>query len=199
MKRINDCAKKYQYAITLGGIIVALAGLGFLIAQTLSLGKQTQILSKEYEATYRPYLAVENIETKDGNGSSLEILIITVKNYGQMPATKVDLQKVVIGGADVKYNEETGTYMFIYGSGDTFSGYLIARIDQDYPPDFIFFPGKEQIIIATVDKSTYQAVVLETKLMHVALEYSYGLERYYYLAKAELQNGLWKVVENRGN
>jgi len=216
MRRITEGAKKYKDIVTSVGVLVAVVGLVCLIAQTCSLGKQTHILSEQYRLTFRPYLAVENIETKDGNGSSLEILI-TVKNYGQVPARKVDLQEVVIGGADVTYDEETGTYTFIYTGGGTksspetttpddttgvsitVSGYVIALIEQDYPPDFIFFPGKEQIITATVDKPTYQATVLETNLMHIALLYSYGLERYYYVAKADLQDGIWTVVEHRGN
>jgi hypothetical protein len=203
--RIIEGVNKYKDIVTLAltfiGIVGGLVGLSFLIVQThalerqtLSLERQAEILSEEYEAAYRPYLAVEDIATQEGNDSSLKILI-NVRNYGQMPATKVDLEKVVIGGADVKYDEETGTYTFIYTGDD----YVIALIDQDYPPDFIFFPGKEQIIIATVDKSIYQATVLETKLMHIALVYSYGLERYYYVAKANLQDGIWTVVENRGN
>ncbi len=198
MRRITRWVEKYKdtviLALTFIGVVGGLVGLSFLIIQTHSLEKQTQILSEEYEATYRPYLAVEDIATQEGNGSPLEILI-TVKNYGQMPATKVDLQKVVIGGADVTYDEETGTYTFTYTGDD----YVTALIDQDYLPDFIFFPGREQIITATVDKSTYQATVLETKVMHIALEYSYGLKRYYYVAKANLQDGIWMVVEERGN
>lgn len=230
MRRITEWAKKYKDTANLVGVFVALVGLSFLIIQThalerqtfslerqaFSLEKQTEILSEEYEAAYRPYLAVEDIATQEGNDSSLKILI-NVRNYGQMPATKVDIQRVVIGGADVKYDEKTGTYTFTYVGGDTESspkttppddtagvsvtgsGWVTALIEQDYPPDFIFFPGKEQIIIATVDKPTYQATVSETKLMHIALEYSYGLKQYYYVAKANLQDGVWKVVENRGN
>lgn len=201
--------------LTAIGVIGALVGLYFLIAQTRSLEKQTQILSEEYKATYRPYLAVEDIATQEGNGSSLSIQI-NVRNYGQVPATNVSLQKVVVGGA-VEYDQKTGIYTFIYTSNGTesspkttatdnttgvsvtVSGYVVALIEQDYPPDFIFFPGKEQLVIATVDKPTYQATVSETKLMYIALEYSYGLERYYYVAKATLQDGIWRVVENRGN
>jgi len=177
--------------------IAAVAGIVaiiFLISQTHSLGTQTRIMSEEFRVTYRPYLGVSQITVQEeGNGSSASIQIF-VKNYGQVPATNVNLQKVIIGGADVIYDDKTGTYTFVYTGKD----YVTPLIGQGNPPDLIFFPGKEQVITATVDKSTYQVTVSETKVMHIALEYSYGLERYYYLAVANLQGDTWKVTQDRG-
>lgn len=217
MGRILDGVKKYKDLANLIGVLVALGALSCLIIETHSLENQTQVLSAQYMATYRPYLAVEHITTQEGNGSSLSIQI-NVKNHGQVPATNVSLQKVVLGAADVEYDEKTGTYTFIYAGGHTGSslittttdnitcvsitasgGYVTALIEQDYPSDFVLFPRMEQIMIATVDKPIYQATVSETKVMHIALQYSYGLERYYYVARATLQDGIWKVVESRGN
>ncbi len=80
---VSDTAHRIWTVI---GIVGALLGLYFLIAQTRSAAEQTCILSDQYRATYRPYLAIENIETQNENGSSLSILI-DVKNYGQNPAT----------------------------------------------------------------------------------------------------------------
>jgi len=221
MGRATGWVEKYKdtanLVLTFVGVVGALVGLSFLVSQTHSIEKQTQLLSEQYKASSRPYLAVEDIATQQGNSSSLRILI-NVRNHGQVPATKVDLQQVIIGGADIKYDEKTGTYTFFYTSNGTENspktmttdnktgvsvtgsvGYVTALVEEDYPPDFIFFPGKEQVIIATVHGPTYEATVSETKVMHIALEYSWGLERYFYLAKATLQDGKWKVVENRGN
>ena len=202
--------------LTIIGLVGVFVGLSFLILQTHSLGKQTQLLSEQYKASFRPSLGVENIATQEGNNSSLDILI-DVKNYGQVPATKVDLEKVIIGGADMQYDEKTKTYTFTYTSNGpesppkttttdnstgvsiTSSGYVVPLINENYPPDVIFFPGKDQVIIATVDKPTYQATVSETKVMYIALEYSWGLDQYYYVAKATLQDDTWKVIQNRGN
>jgi hypothetical protein len=234
MERTVKWVDKYKdtanLILTFVGVTGALVGLSFLVLQTHYLGEQTQylgkqtqllseqsqLLSEQYEATYRPYIAVEDIATQEGDNQSLRILI-NVTNYGQVPATKVDLQKVVIGGADVTYDEKAGTYTFTYtghcsegspkttitdnntGVTVTACGIVIPLVEQDYPPDFVFFPGRQQAIAATVDESTYQATVSETKVMHIALEYSWGLKRYYYVAKASLQDGTWRVIQSRGN
>jgi len=189
---VSDTAHRIWTVI---GIIGGLVGLYFLIAQTHSLQEQTRILSEQYRATYRPYLAVENITTQSENGSSLSILI-DVKNYGQVPATKVNLEKVVIGGASIHYDPETGVYTFTYISD---GAYVVPLVGQNYPPDLLFFPNREQLITVSVDKPTYDATVLETQVMHVALLYSFGLDQYYYVAKATLQNDAWEVIEDRGN
>ena len=187
---------------TVVGIIGGLVGLFCLIAQTRSLHEQTRfveeqtrILSEQYGATFRPYLAIENITTQSENGSSLSVLI-DVKNYGQVPATNVSLEKVVIGGASIHYDTETGVYTFTYISDGT---YVVPLVGQNYPPDLLFFPNREQLITVSVDKPTYDATVLETQVMHVGLLYSLGLDQYYYVAKATLQNDIWKVIEDRGN
>lgn len=221
VKRHKDTIPAVGVAV---GVVAAVVSLVFLGLQTGSLRKQTQVLSEQYQllaeqykATFRPSLGVENITTQDGNNSSIDILI-DVKNYGQVPATKVDLAKVIIGGADVRYDEKTKTYTFTYTSNGTESppkttptdnntgvsitvsgGLLVALINENYPPDIIFFPGQDQVIIATVDKPTYQATVSETKVMYVALLYSSGLDQYYCVAKATLQDDTWKVIQNRGN
>jgi hypothetical protein len=188
-----DMAYKILTAI---GIIGALVGLYFLIAQTRSAQEQTRILSEEYRATFRPSLSVENITTQDVKNSFIDILI-TVKNHGQVPATQVDLEKVIIGGADIEYDQETGSYTFIYTGNGT---YVTPLVGQNYPPDLIFFPGKEQLIIVRdAHKPTYETTVSETKMMHLALVYSSGRDQYYYIAKATLQNNTWKVIEHRGN
>jgi len=223
LRNFADWARVYKDAFTVIGVGVGLVGLFLLISQTHSLDKQTQILSQQsqmlsaqYEASYRPYLRVEDITTQEGNNSFIEILI-TIKNYGQVPATKVNLQKVIIGGADVIYDEKTGTYTFIYmGDGNenesepttenqggvtitTSEDYIMALVETDYPPDFIFYPGSPQTVVASVHRPTYQATVSENGLMHIALEYSWGLKQYYYVAKAILQDNTWNVTENRGN
>jgi len=184
--------------------------------QTKLLSEEIGILQADYKARTRPYLAVENIEINESTGSFIDILI-NVKNYGQSPATGVYLDQVVIGGADVKYDEETGRYTFTYTGSDTENpqersttdndtdisvtpsgGYVTALIEKDYAPDLIFFPGREQVLPATVHKPTYQATVLETRVMHILIEYSWGSEQYYYVAKATLQDNVWKVIQDRG-
>lgn len=158
MEKIVKWVEKYKDTATLIltflGVVGALVGLFLLVSQTHSLEKQTQLLSEQYKASSRPYLAVEDIATQQENGSSIRILI-HVKNHGQVPATKVELQEVIIGGADIKYDEKTGTYTFIYtGKGTENSpetttvdnetgvsitvsgGYVTALVDGDYPPDF---------------------------------------------------------------
>ena len=208
MRRITKWVGKYKDIVTLVltfiGVVGGLVGLSFLIAQTNSLEKETQILSQEYEATYRPYIAVENIDIKekDGDSSSFEILI-TVKNYGQTPAEGVAPTGLFIGEVGVKYIYEqlktTPHNVWGWAPSVATSDYSISYTALDYPEDSISFPGKEQIITMTVDKSPYQAEILETKLVHILLGYSYGPARYYYLVGAELQNGSWTIVENRGN
>lgn len=187
--KITGWFKRHKDTINAVGIVVAVVGI-------IILGIQTHLLVQEHRATFRPSLSVENITTLDGNNSFLDILI-TVKNHGQVPATQVNLEKVIIGGANIEYNQKTGIYTFIYTSS---GGYVVPLVGQNYSPDLIFFPGKEQLIIVPdVHKPTYEDTVSETKVMYVALLYSSGRDQYYYIAKATLQNDTWKVIEHRGN
>jgi len=194
-KRVSRCLVEirgwcWRHKPTIGGI-----GLAVAIGGLVFLGIETHLLVQEHRATFRPSLCVENITTQDANGSSLDILI-SVKNYGQVPATPAHLQ-VIIGGADIEYHEKTGTYTFIYTSNGT---YVVPLLRGNYPPDLIFFPGKEELItVPSVHKPTYEDTVSATKVMYVALQYSSGRDQYYYIAQAALQNGTWKVTEHRGN
>ena len=114
-----------------------------------------------------------------------------------MPATQVDLEKAIIGGADIEYNQKTGIYTFIYTINGT---YVLPLLGQNYYPNLIFFLGKEEhIIVHDAHKPTYGDTVLATKVMYVALLYSTGRDQYYYIAKATLQNDTCKVIEHRVN
>lgn len=110
--KITGWCKRHKDTINAVGIVLAVVGI-------IILGIQTYLLVQEHRATFRPSLSVENITTQNGNDSSLDILI-SVKNYGQVLATQVDLEKVIIGGADIEYDQKTGIYTFIYTSSGTY-------------------------------------------------------------------------------
>jgi hypothetical protein len=220
MKSILNWVKKYKDTVNLITNIVlgfgTLVTLVFLIIQTRTLQTQTQILSGQYSLVTRPYLKVVDITTQDGDGPT-EKIYITLRNFGQGPTTQVNLQKVMIGGADVTYDKYNGTYIFSYTGGgggistskidkDTgvsvaFSGgFVTALQENDYPADFIFYPGLERLIIASVNKPTYEDTVLRSKVMHVWLEYVWNQEQYYCITKANLQGNRWEITEEtRGN
>lgn len=187
--------------------------------QTRSLQEQTQIIQSDYEARNRPYLAIGNITTSEGKANSVEVSI-SVMNYGLAPATKVYLTDVLVGGENVGYDENTGIYTFTYsgkcdessptnqitdektGITITACGYVTALVNREqYPPDLLFFPGMTQSLAATFDnKLVYEATVTDTRVINVALTYSWTTKSYYCLAMATMEDdGSWVVKQQRGN
>lgn len=206
--------------VTLIGVLGAWIGLIILGFQTCSLQQQTKILQADYEARNRPYLSIQKIATSASGGNSITVRI-DVNNYGLVPATNVSPTDVVVGGIDVRYNENTGTYTFSYmGKCDessaktqitdektgititTYACYVTALINKEqYPSDLLFFPGMPQSLTAEFDnKPVYEATVADTRVINVALSYSWATKSYYCLAMATLQDdGSWQIKQQRGN
>jgi len=111
--RIEKKEKIIALAITFLTVVGAFITVGLLSLQNHSLNKQTQILSNQYEATYRPFLGIEDISTKTEN--DFVVVSFNVKNYGQVPATRVDAQNITSGSGNIdleiaKYDKETNSF-----------------------------------------------------------------------------------------
>ena len=206
--------------VTAIGVIGAWVGLAYLGIQTNGQREQTRILQADYEARNRPYLAIQRIVTSDSTGNSV-IVRIDVNNYGSVPATNVFPTDVVVGGRDVSYDENSGTYTFSYMSecdesspktkiidevtGTTITAYecyVTALVNKEqYPSDLLFFPGMTQGLTAEFDnKPVYEATVADTKVINIALSYSWATKSYYCLARATMQDdGSWQIEQQRGD
>jgi len=161
--------------------------------QTAYLAEQTRTLKEDYEKRTRAYLAVDGITVQQGNSSEYVDILISIKNFGQVPATKLtfgnvteDQRGIIIGGKDVTYDESTGGFTFIYHGnctnecppcqpadktqGSSFNITIcvcpcyIPAIIGEVPTDLMFIPGRGQNITASAPKSTYAAAVLGCSL-----------------------------------
>jgi hypothetical protein len=188
--------------------------------QTRLAQEQTEILQSDYEARNRPYLAIGNITTSEGNGSWVEVRMDVI-NCGLAPATHVYPLGVFVGGKSVTYDESTGTYTFGYmgkcdesspktqitdeKTGVTISvcgAYVTALTDRaNHPSDLLFFPRMPQSLTAVFDdRLIYEATVSDTRVMNAALTYSWGTKSYYCLAMATMEDdGSWVVRQQRGD
>ena len=182
--------------------------------QTAYLAEQTKTLNEDYEKRTRAYLAVDGITVKQGNSNEYVDILISIKNFGQVPATKLtfgnvteDKMGIIIGGKDVTYDESTGGFTFIYHGnctnecppcqpadktqGSSFNiticacpCYIAAIITEDVPTDLIFIPGRGQNFTAIAPKSTYDDTIAKTNVMQIAFAYYYEGNRHHYIAKA---------------
>ena len=199
--------------VTIIGVLGAWVGLIFLIIQTNSLQQQTHTLQSDYEARTRPYLSVGNITVEQYGNTSFVDIMIDIFNRGQLPATKVDLPKIVLGPL-LNFNEKTNTISII-GTEEcpepmvtvvegtpTISvcpTYLTSISQEGFPSDYIFFPEMHHTITVRTDKSQYDAAITKWGAMSIAIPYRFSDKVYYYIAEAEMQGGEWTVKFHRGN
>lgn len=187
--------------------------------QTAYLADQTQTIQADYEKRTRPYLAVEGIVVQEGNSSEFRDIIITIRNFGQLPATGMTFGNVsknqrgiVIGGEDVIYDETAGEIIFIYhgecsnvcprctGGICACPCYIVPITMEDLPTDLIFFPERSINVRISALKSTYEATIMKPNVMHVAFTYYRGEAKYYYVARATSKvDGSWVIDAERGS
>lgn len=180
-----------------GAFLVLAVTMIFIAVQSCSVHKQTNlltdqinILQSDYEARTRPYLAIEDIEVnrdiaiKDGNYDWLYIGI-DLMNFGELPATKVSLNELLMGGEEIAWTS-TGEY-------------VVAPSSRDFPSDLILYPGRHSIVTILVDKSTWESTIVEGIMLDIGLNYSWEEKHYWYVGKATLESGGdWRILYDRG-
>lgn len=178
VKRVVQFCKRIAPLIQILTLLTLVGTLVFVVIQT-------NTLRSDYEARTRPYLAIEDIAIEEGNGNWLYILI-DVASFGEVPATNVNLQEILMGGEDICWTSTRD--------------YVIPPQYRDFASDLICFPGKHNSIPVPVYKATWESAVMEGSVMEIALTYSWRERQYWYVAKATLQSdSKWSIASERGN
>lgn len=179
-------------------VVAALVAIGTLIivAQQASYtAHQTRILQASYEASYRPYLSVENITVQEGSTEFFKIAF-EVTNRGESPATKLNVESTFVGGEDVRFDEITDIYTITVTSEGP---YLVDLRGPGLPSDLMMYPGERYTMSIAAHKPTFNETVARTGIMHIGIPYSWGDKEYVCMAVALKQpDGSWVVAYHRG-
>ena len=141
----------------------------------------TDIAQSDYAARTRPYLGIKDVAVQGENDNSV-YLAINMTNYGEVPATNVELgQMTVVAGP-----KGVGTdivYIWVMGTSDT-----------------IVFPEKPFLTVISVDKTDYEETVVTGEALTIGLTYSCGERSYWYEATATLQaDDKWVIGHERAD
>lgn len=173
--------------------IVLTITLIFIAKQSCSIARNTQLLESDYEARNRPYLVFSDVKEQLVENDSV-YLDIEVINRGDVPATNVFLDRLIIGGGELSYRSD-GQYIFSYLSTE---GYITSLEVQNLPRDLVFFPEESMVFPAEVHRGTYEGSVIETGKWLIALEYSWGERHYVYIGEGTVNaDGTWSIEYHR--
>lgn len=188
---------KVQTIIAITALIVAIFSL---IYTTVQVG----IARADLEAKTRPYLSIENIRVED-KGEDWITIMIGINNLGELPATRVQPENIVMGGKQIAWISEPDEYYpaqnhttedgVIISAG----GVVVIPEYSDLPDDMIFFPQKLNTIKMPVHGTTWRTTITDGSVMDIGLDYSWGDRQYWYVATAMLSEGEWKVILERGD
>jgi len=163
---LNKCVAYAQIAtsvLLLGTVIFA--GLAYINARS------------DYEARNRPYLAIEEIAFYEDTGKSV-ILVVGIMNYGQQPATNINLGQLSVQTvSDTPWRD-------------------IAFVMIKNTENTLILPTRPNRTLVEIDKSDYENVILKSNILKFRFEYMLGSKEYWYEADARLQNnGDW-IIES---
>jgi len=95
----------WENPVTLATIVIACAAVISLlvsIGMWVATWRSVDITRKTYEATHRPYLGVQRIDTEQISGSRGMKITLQYENFGPVPATVLDLSlKAYVDGTEV--------------------------------------------------------------------------------------------------
>jgi hypothetical protein len=159
----------------------------------------------DLEARTRPYLSIESVLVEDRGEDWLSIMV-GINNLGEMPATRVQLRRILMGGEQIAwtngqpYEDYPGTTNTTEGGVTiTAGGILIAPGRSDFPANMIFFPQKLNMVEVPAYGATWRATITEGSVMDIGLTYFWGDRQYEYVATAMLSEGEWKIILERGD
>lgn len=109
-------------------------------------------------------------------------LLISVTNFGQTPATGIELGQL---SAQTESEKPWTDIAYI----------VVIGTDQN-----IAFPGRPISTQIEIQGSDYQQIIMEAKRLVIRLTYSWQKTDYWYEAEATLQDdGSWSIESQRGN
>jgi hypothetical protein len=95
----------WENPVTLATIVIAFAAVISLfvsIGMWVATWRSVDIVRKTYEATHRPYLGVQRIDSEEISGSRGMKITLQYKNFGPVPATVLDLSLIAyVDGTEV--------------------------------------------------------------------------------------------------
>jgi hypothetical protein len=197
LSKDNNYLKNAAYIV----VIVAL----IITAVQASLAKSALELSRaDLEAKTRPYLSIENIQVED-KGEDWITIMIGINNLGELPATRVQPENIVMGGKQIAWISEPDEYYPAQnhttedGVIISVGGVIVIPEYSDLPDDMIFFPQKLNTIKMPVHGTTWRTTITDESVMDIELKYSWGDRQYWYVATVILSEGEWKVILERGD
>jgi hypothetical protein len=155
--------------------IAEILTLPVVVTTLIFVGWGTCIANSDYEARTRPYIAIAGI-TANGIGNDSVDLNITMTNFGERPAMDIQLSQIAVSAGGVAY--------------------LIV----DAADNMIVFPGRKiDFYTISIDRTTYEDLILGSKPLPIRLDYSSGDSEYWYRADIILLEDGWKIRDERGN
>jgi len=156
-------------------------------------------------ATTRPYLSVESL-TENTTGDECVSVMIGVTNYGELPATGVGVEKILLDGVPwlgTDLIKTPGVACTIANVTVTTSGIVVGGLPperRDLPNSVIFYPKKHNTFVLTVSEDKWSKSIAPGSVMEIKLDYSWGKYDYWYTAACMLgANGEWSINLERGN
>lgn len=158
----------------------------------------------DLEAKTRPYLSIENIREEE-RGDKWVSIMVGVINRGELPATSVQLDKIVIGGEHIAWVSDFDedypavTHTTDEGITITTGGIILPPARGDFPSDIIFYPNKLNTIEIVAYGTTWRSTITDGSIIDIGLTYAWGSKQYWYVATAILSNGEWNINLERGD
>lgn len=156
-------------------------------------------------ATTRPYLSVDSL-TENTTGDGCVSVMIGVTNYGELPATAVEVDKILLDGVPwmgTDLIKTPGVAQRIANVTVTTSGIVVSGSppeQRDLPNSVIFYPKKHNTFVVTVSEDKWSRSIAPGSVMEIKLNYSWGKYAYWYTAACMLgANGEWNINLERGN
>jgi hypothetical protein len=198
LSKANNSLKNTAY-------IVAIVTLIITAVQASLARSELEVSRADLESRIRPYLSIESIGVND-TGEDLISIMVGINNFGEIPATSVQLGEILMGGEQIAWssepNEDYPAKNYTTEEGVTIivrEGLVVAPMYSDFPDDMIFFPQKLTAVEMLVSGSIWRSTITDGSIIDIGLTYSWGDRQYWYVATVMLSHGEWKVILERGD
>lgn len=174
----TEKTNRYNQIIQTALICIAAVALVFGAIQTLTI-------KADYEARTRPYLVINNIDPQIEKGyENWFPLLITIENFGEVPATNVCIESIIMGGENIVWISE--------GSFVTPPQY------QDSRSDLLFISRRPNRMMFPVDRKTWETTIRVGTSMEIELDYFWREKHYWYVAEMTFESeDNWVIKSER--
>lgn len=187
------------------GTVIQILALVVSAIALVFVARTAHIAKSEFEAKNRPYLSIQDICVMNEQQNRWLDIVIEVVNRGEVPAMKVTLKEIVMGGERIAwmsdYDEDYPPITYTTGNITiTSGGIIIPPQRRDFPSEIIFFPDQVNKIVVPAHRTTWETTISEGSIMDIGLSYSWGDKDFWYVATAILEKeNQWSINLHRGN